>query len=115
LTQHITLEEVKVACRKAYATGTLLAQNKDKIDILVCYYRILGYKCAIGVALNKATLDDIVSKGHNGSNIDNFSLRELIHIDDNELDQIQKIQYAHDCWMRDSSYEEAFKQAVGIV
>jgi hypothetical protein len=110
--QHITLEEVKVACRKAYAAGTLLAQNKDQSRD--CVYRSGVYKCAIGVALNDATLDKITTKEHNRSKINDYSIRKFIQIDDDELDQIVEIQLAHDNWMRKSSCEEAFKQAVGI-
>ena len=78
--QHITLAEVKAACRDAYKVGTLLAQQTDKT--LDYGYRVSLNDgsfcfCAIGVVLTPETHKNIEDNRARSSTIRQIPARVL--------------------------------------
>ncbi len=108
MTQHITLEGVKAACRKAYEEDRLLAQSSGPGEY---GYRMLDDDgkercCAIGAALTLETLDSIEEANcqthtikHPQGMIADHSLRNHFSWDREEDSDLRDIQQAHDNWM----------------
>lgn len=92
--QHITLDEVKSACREAYPEQRLAAQGPSTSEY---FYRADGYGCAIGVALTDKTVELITEPGWTLA-IDSKELSECFTWPHSELEQLSKIQSAHDMW-----------------
>lgn len=119
MTQHITVEEVKAACRIAYAEKRLLAQN----TVFQSSYGYLrdGRVCAIGAALTDETMKLVEQFGlHRTSISDGEELRKAFTWDDAEEEELMLIQISHDCWLQEDSgyryalYEKDFRKRVGI-
>lgn len=89
--QNITLEQVKQACREAYAKRRLIAQTPLT---LLQYHTSHGFVCAIGAAMSKATLKAI------GNNQDGAFSEGFLICPSNERDAIYNIQNAHDAWAK---------------
>ena len=96
--QHISVQEVKAACRKAYDAGNLIAQSANHV---YAYEGRGGIKCAIGCALTDATLGAIdvhklqrVTLGE-----DEHTKRLPFTFDPAEFDELCAIQSAHDVWL----------------
>lgn len=97
--QHINLAEVKIAARKAYDAGNLLAQHPEKATY---FYRRADICCAIGACLTPETLAIIDDNGFEcevvqavdyGDGVDSaFTMSE------SEREYIIDIQSAHDQW-----------------
>ena len=105
--QHITLAEVKEACRKAYAENRLLAQNPSEKEY---GYSIRGNVCAIGAALTPETLSVIDSlHGHwwtlNESK-NQIQDNEVFSWAEEEHKPLVGIQKAHDTWLGIAMGEE---------
>ena len=105
MTQLITVNEVKAACRKAYVEKRLLAQDPDPSAY---GYRILGDDgvvrvCAIGAVLNDGTLNAIDARGQHSRTISNsYSYAGYAFSwDEAEALDLIVIQQAHDHWLRD--------------
>lgn len=102
MVQHITITEVKAACRKAYDEGRLLAQNAE-IGARCLYIGSGDYCCAIGVALTDETRkllledDDLNKMGISFGNA--FPLRNCFTWSEEEMVVLEDIQNAHDSWL----------------
>lgn len=93
--QHITVDDVKRACRTAIAFKRLQAQEGLRNS---CMYRTpSGCGCAVGVTLTKKTIDEILSRGLNGVGVADLVDKGVITTDD--LDEIECIQNHHDWWV----------------
>ncbi len=108
MTQHITLAEVKAACRKAYKEERLLAQDPTIPDY--AYKRVsadgIERCCAIGTVLNDESLNLIMAAGLHNCTINNpshrgndASLKDVISWDVDEQKQLGTIQVFHDEWL----------------
>lgn len=127
--QYITLEEVKAACRLAYAEDRLLAQDAEGTYY---GYQITDKKgkvrvCAIGAALTSKTqkfIHDSIMESEvipYAKDIQNPSIQDAFTWDEVDQDALHDIQNAHDKWMQASlAYgggngdEELFCTLVGI-
>ena len=131
MTQYIKLNEVKIACRKAYARKRLLAQDPEGPGYA---YRLVSGDgvercCAIGAALDPATLDAIDRLTLGSATLKNpnsmhreHSLRDVIDWDRKEAVELMEIQKLHDswlgdikdlaCWYRSEDSERKFVQAI---
>lgn len=129
MTQHITLAEVKAACRKAYAEGRLIAQD---VDGKFHGYRVGDRVCAIGAALTDET-HQIIDEESLAAEIiidPDYSLYDDHHLintafswDEEDQKALFEIQNLHDNWtgarMSDvcpetiASYEDEFKALIG--
>ena len=96
--QHITLEEVKSACVKAYDEKRLLFQHTVEYG-----YAVEGFRCAIGCALSDETLEEIetlrlqkvtIVGGENSET--GTRLDQVISWDEDEERDLERIQRAHD-------------------
>lgn len=92
--QHITLKEVKAACRKAYAERRLIAQHSDQY----AYRDLAGHVCAIGAALSDKTLDLIEEEGLQVTGLGDSNGNSLLpfRCDPKELSALVELQGAHD-------------------
>ena len=105
MTQHITLEEVKIACRTAYAEKRLLAQDPNS---MAYGYRITGCDgvvrvCAIGAVLNDGTLNAIDARGLHSRTISSSHSSDdhAFCWNEEEKMDLMEIQRSHDHWLRD--------------
>ena len=118
MTQFIELNEVKAACRAAYARGDLCAQSGMNLNA----YRLLSgtgavYHCAIGCALAPNTLREIEDQA---DLITSLRLQGIISYKDRDEDELKNIQYLHDNWAATSpstpalleARESSFQQAI---
>jgi len=97
--QHITLAEVKIAAKKAYQEGKLLAQSH--LDLYG--YEIQGFVCAIGAGLTPETLEQIFEKDIQSDTIAerpdlSGPIEELIIFDEKDRLGLHTLQRAHDRW-----------------
>lgn len=118
MTQHIKLDEVKLACRRAYAKGLLLAQDPEGPGYA---YRLVGGDgiercCAIGAALDPITLDAIDSLNLGSATLRNptsmhrdTSLRDVIDWYHSEAVELMEIQKLHDSWLGDVKDRESYE------
>lgn len=90
--QHITLEEVKIACLKAFSEKRLAAQNGD-----LYYYKNGNLGCAIGVALTHKSADLIDQSGWTLRDRPG-ELRACFTWDEKDYEGLVAIQIAHDDW-----------------
>lgn len=129
MTQLITVDEVKVACRKAYKENRLIAQDPK---FSVYGYQLLGSDdvirvCAIGAALNDEAIETICEKSlqwctiSNPTGISGESITSAFHWNEDEKMDLMEIQLAHDEWLgnvRDDEYpsisEREFKRVIGL-
>lgn len=94
--QRLTLEQVKIAARRAYKDHKLTAQHPKK-EYRRCVYELpedTGYRCAIGWALERAVLDALgYSQG-----ISVVMLTKEGYIEPDNVYELTRIQEAHDRW-----------------
>ena len=98
--QHITLEGVKAACRKAYKARALGAQAprpamKDR-NRFVNAEGPQDFRCAIGCALSASTLDKITLSANNGALID--GIRDFVTWPQEDYYGLAALQSRHDAW-----------------
>lgn len=112
--QMITLEEVKVASRKAYDDRRLVAQRRGYGEYGYGGPTTGGRVCAIGSALTPLTIGRITrADAHThtireaGNGLDD-KLLSCFHINEAERDALRSIQRAHDTWA-DCPAEERHK------
>ena len=110
--KHITLEQVKVACLKAYREGRLIAQTPHEADY---GYRDTGKDgvirvCAIGAVLSEDVLDEIDILGWNAHGIitQRDDLKKLFDWEDDEQAELRLIQDTHDAWFEGNGTELKF-------
>lgn len=90
--QHLTLEGVKEAARNAYDKGELGAQRGYE-----CLYAFDDEsKCAIGAALDEATLAHIMLNSMNGNDVLQLMQGNVITCTPDETPEICRIQELHD-------------------
>ena len=103
--QHITLEEVKAGCRREYEAKTLLFQNftgSYGYEIRTYNGGLRVSHCAIGTVLNQESLDaiDLGSLQTIILNIEDSemsaSLRKVVSWNENEEEELFRIQKLHD-------------------
>lgn len=127
MTQHITVEEVKAACRTAYKEKRLIAQDPDPVPY---GYRISGSDgvvrvCAIGAVLNEGTLNVIDTRGlHSRTIFSSYGSGKGDHAfswNHDEKEDLIAIQRSHDYWLRDgmgregsSLAEKDFMEKIGL-
>lgn len=101
MTQHLTAAAVRAANEAALLDGTLLAL-KQTSGRAFCQYRLGGFRCAIGVALDEKTLAEIELMGANEWPLDELLKEELgLLTVSNEADReyLIALQKAHDFWV----------------
>lgn len=102
MTQHLTAAAVRAANEAALLDGTLLALIKQSSGADSCQYRLGGFRCAIGVALDEKTLAEIELMGANEWALDDLLKEELgLLTVSNEADReyLIALQKAHDFWV----------------
>lgn len=115
--QHITNEELKAACRKAYAEKTL-TPFAPEFDNHQPKYRTRArdgkvYKCALGAAMSDETLNRVELDLLNGSRAPGLN-KSVVEFED--LMFATQVQDAHDWWcfsignMRDAGTPAARKR-----
>ena len=92
--QHLTLQDVVTACRRALEDGTLGALRHESCE----YDYGDGYHCAVGVALTDDTLSVIQERGCNDEEVAHLIHAGIITIKENDLDDIRDLQIDHDKW-----------------
>jgi hypothetical protein len=65
----------------------------------MCVYEKGAYRCAIGAALNKRTMEAIRQDGCNdGTSVHQLTVRGIITVEQDDLSAISTIQNMHDGW-----------------
>lgn len=92
--QKITLANVKEAAREYYKARHLTAQHRVA-DKRICMYGSGVYRCAIGAAFTKKTMNAVIDASENYGTA-------VLELDPNIVqvrsDKIDAIQQAHDDW-----------------
>jgi hypothetical protein len=120
--QTLTKADVVTACRQALADGTLIAQNRKDPAVRtpsgkIKYGYDLGqFRCAVGAALTRETLDFINRPHGHRRSLHLVQLRGLIEheavcVPLEDFDAISDIQRAHDVWNKTgrASERESFE------
>lgn len=95
IVQHLTLQDVVTACRKALEDGTLGALRHHS-----CQYDYGdGYHCAVGVALTTDTLSIIRDKNLNLVSLESLLNLRILKIDREDFRDIERLQVRHDGWV----------------
>jgi hypothetical protein len=107
--QVLTIQEVVKANRVALTNGTLLALHpelaKNKFGDIHCNYEIGNCHCAIGVALNRETLDRVKEVGGSEQNLNYLANWHIVSCDDDSLAYLLKLQQQHDHWLMSKTEE----------
>lgn len=107
MTQVLTLKTVKRKAREAYKARRLTAQHRDQVQ-RECLYVADDYRCAIGAALFKTTIqkmaDETANQGNylNEMDVGYVVEAEVVSIRAGDEDAIGSIQSAHDEWAKAS-------------
>lgn len=110
--QHLTLAEVKAACRQAYADRRLLAQHPRPGG--QCRYSYRNLRCAIGAALSPSTLCEITLARQQEVTIRTLITEGFVTVPTDEVWALRDIQTKHDRWLFHEleSDEEKFLSAI---
>lgn len=111
--QHLTKDEGRATILEAHANGRLQAQVAPG----ACLYEDDGNGCccAVGVNLNRLTLDRIHEADANEDTSVQALATDLGIITVDDLEWWTKVQDAHDRWSLGEGSEEAFLEAVRFV
>ena len=114
--QVLTLAGVKKAARDYYQRGKLTARHKDPLKRECVYHMRGGYRCAIGAALTRSSINKIDAMSLN-RNTDVYGLlnAKIISCKLAEMLPIRAIQKSHDSWVYGTRRNEnKFRQAIGL-
>jgi hypothetical protein len=108
--QVLTTKGIVDSVYTALEDGTLLALHPEaamnESGIIVCAYEVGDYHCAIGVGLNRASLDKINKDRLNDKLIGELIRLNIVSCSHPDIGYLKDLQIAHDNWLTETTDTE---------